>query len=264
VVSEDRVIALLGEGNPIPEPMLLGSPEVAAVDYLASLEEIDSGPTLKQTVVLERATTRRWVLGLVGGVAVLMLVLVGLMTARRQGSTFWIGEVEPAVEATVEEWQSTYNNGDVDAHLSLFTEGAVVNGTLLRFSPEFRDGLAWDFGWNPVIDLIDCQEIRPATVSCHYSETTDFWDPVGVEGSGSVEIGLDVEDDYRIAWVDFREDPLSLTALQDFEDAFLAWAETRHPEVELTGLSPSRDREVWIGLRDDFLVESPDYPLPTD
>ena len=258
--TTEHVIELLREGNPVRDRSAI-SVELDARSYLAMIEQrrttmidLDTGRPASRTV--RRRPRGRWL----AAAAVVTLLVIGFLQGGSGPRVHTAGTIPGPQLAVIEEWSRTYNQGDVERHLALFTEDAVIDSLLIRLDGEaFARGLEWESSWDPLISLSECTQPRVNVVGCTYSASTDFLAPVGLTLHGTLEFGLDPDEDYLIARASFRSDNPDLDR---FWVEFEAWAEAAHPEVSLTGPNPDREREVWIDLRDEFLAQSEEFPQP--
>jgi len=122
VSVEDRVIALIDEGNPIPDPNDLDRDRLDAAAYLATLEPRSSEVTQLDTRredQNEKRTYWPWL------TAAMVIVLVGLAVVLLNQ-----GDNNPAADASPEEvladYTATRNSGDVPGVMEFYAEDAVV------------------------------------------------------------------------------------------------------------------------------------------
>lgn len=189
---------------------------------------------------------------LIAALLVVALAVTAAVIATRTGRS--LGTSEDALNTAMAEFEATYNNGDVAGFLDLFNESSVVGGELLKLANDPAADLAWEFEWNPRIELSLCRVTRPRQSSCRFVRTTDFYTPLGLTERGVLEFALD-PDDGKLARVDLRVDPQLVEAVESFNDEFYAWVEAHYPEVSLTGQQASRDRPTWVAMRDGYLSD---------
>jgi ketosteroid isomerase-like protein len=133
VSVEDRVIALIDEGNPIPDPNDLDRDRLDAAAYLATLEPRSSEVTQVDTRSEDQIAKRTYWPWLA---AAMVIVLVGLAVVLLNQS-----DDNPAADASPEEVLTDYaavsNSGDVDGVIDFYTDDAVVEN-----HPGDDDGIA--------------------------------------------------------------------------------------------------------------------------
>ena len=160
----------------------------------------------------------------------------------------------------IETWVDTYNAGHIDGLLALYTDHAVINGTLLSLDQDYiRDIHSMNMSWNERLSVNGCEEVDIAAFRCRYTRTNDMLARAGLSASGIIEFGMDPSGLIR------RSD---LTAVDPeataFVGAFSNWVESTHPEVALTtrfGEVLIED-EPWqvLTLVDEFVEQV--WPLP--
>jgi len=133
VSVEDRVIALIDEGNPIPDPNDLDRDRLDAAAYLATLEPRSSAVTQVDTRREDQKAKRTYWPWLT---AAMVIVLVGLAVVLANQ-----GDDNPAADASPEEvlvdYTAVRNSGDIDGVIEFYAEDAVVEN-----HPLDDDGIA--------------------------------------------------------------------------------------------------------------------------
>jgi len=194
------------------------------------------------------------ILGLL--VAVSTLVGIGILT-----------EPEPAglpgdgLPRILETWVETYNSEQIDNLLALYTDDAVINGTLLQLDHDYiRAVHSLNMSWDETLSLSDCREVDVGVIRCDYLRSNDMLQRAGVTGSGLIEFGFDISGSIR------RSDLIVVNAeLIEFEGALSAWIEAEHPEVDLATrfgqvLLDDDSGDILV-LVDEFVEQSEVYPL---
>jgi hypothetical protein len=127
VVSvEDRVIALIDEGNPIPDPNDLDRDRLDAAAYLATLEPRSSEVTQVDTRREDQKAKRTYWPWLA---AAMVIVLVGLAVVLVDQGEDAPAAGQPSDPAdTIEAYIDAYNAEDIDGVMGFFSEESVVIG----------------------------------------------------------------------------------------------------------------------------------------
>ena len=119
---EDRVMTLIDEGNPIPDPSDLDRDRLDAAAYLATLEPRSSEVTQVDTRKEDQKAKRTYWPWLA---AAMIIVVVGLAVVLLNQS-----DDIPAADASPEEVLADYtaasNSGDIDGAMEFYAEDAVV------------------------------------------------------------------------------------------------------------------------------------------
>lgn len=194
------------------------------------------------------------ILGLL--VAVSTLVGIGILT-----------EPEPAdlpgngLPRILETWVETYNSEQIDNLLALYSDDAVINGTLLQLDQDYiRAVHSLNMSWDETLSLSDCREVDVGVIRCDYLRSNDMLQRAGVTGSGLIEFGFDISGSIR------RSDIIVVNPeLIEFEGALSAWIEAEHPEVDLATrfgqvLLDDDPGDILV-LVDEFVEQSEVYPL---
>lgn len=185
------------------------------------------------------------------------LVGIGILTEPEPADSS-IGNRLPRI---LETWVETYNSEKIDDLLALYSDDAVINGTLLQLDQDYiRAVHSLNMSWDETLSLSDCREVV-GVLRCDYVRSNDMLQRAGVTGSGLIEFGFDITGSIR------RSDLIVVNReLIEFEGALSAWIEAEHPEVELATRFGQVRLEADPGdilvLVDEFVEQSEVYPLP--
>ena len=161
----------------------------------------------------------------------------------------------------LETWVATYNSGEIESLLALYSENAVINGTLLSLDHDYiRAVHSLNASWSERVSLSSCVHIDVDVVRCDYQRSNDMLQRAGVIVSGLIEFGFD-------EFGSIRRSDLTLVnpELPAFEGAFSAWLESDHPEVASSTrfgqVLVEGEAEEILALVDEFVDQSEVYPL---
>lgn len=200
-------------------------------------------------------------IGIAVVLAVLIFVGIGFLTDPNAGEDEPLGSADGPLQV-IERWVETYNSGQIDSLLALYTNDAVINGTLLSLDQDYIRGVhSLNMSWNEKLSLSDCAEVEIAAFRCSYERANEMLARAGVTASGLIEFGFGQSESIR------RSDMTVVNPESTaFVDGFSTWVEDFHPEIEIT----TRFGELLIdeapsqilALVDEFVEQSDVYPLP--
>ena len=235
MITEERVMTLFDEANPIPDVDSLDLVEVGATRYLATLEQRSSGMTqldTKQKDQEQKKTVRqRWLVAAV----VIILAGVALLLINQSDETPVADQPfgpDSALDVS-ESFVAAHNDGDFDGVMALFTEDATFSDTHNPQSmrPEWESRFAWGIAIETKLLSHECtvtDEVPgvTVTVTCEYGSQ----DAVGVAADAIVDItatftispdGISgLNEDYIRSALDY----------EDIGGPFNAWVRQNFPE----------------------------------
>jgi hypothetical protein len=269
MTSEERVVTLFTQANPIRDPEGVELDDADTSAHLESLEtrSIDMTTTIERTAAPGPARGR-WI---AAAVVAATVGAIAVLAASGPSDPVPITTLDQRIEV-IESLVAVHNSGDFPAFRDRFTDSPDVFGSTRESDADWefqRSFMAANEQWEFVGE---CTE-RPTdrTVICPLTLKNDFMEPAGLYFDvPSLEFDITETGSVRMIGASFWEiagEP------EDYSAAFDSWLSSAHPDlhaglgprVEGWGMMPNADDMPGVlPYVDEFLAQSSDYPLEAE